>query len=89
MDQQDIINQLESLKDNSLSSIDPLEPGSEWHKDIWALDYAIAVIELEGSIDNKAIKSQVNAVKNYINLYRHKLDIEFMTAQLNAIEKSL
>lgn len=89
MDQQEIINQLISLKDNSLSNIDPLEPGSEWHKDIWALDYAIAVIELEGNINTKSIRSQVNVVKNYINLYRHKLDIEFITTQLNAIERSL
>ena len=25
--------------------MDPLEPGSEWHKDIWALEYAIALIK--------------------------------------------
>ena len=42
---EEIIKQLESLCDNSKSFIDPLEPGSEWHKDIWALEYAIALIK--------------------------------------------
>lgn len=42
---EEIIEQLESLIDNSNSFIDPLEPGSVWHKDIWALEYAIALIK--------------------------------------------
>lgn len=45
MTTEEIIKQLESLCDNSKSFIDPLEPGSEWHKDIWALEYAIALIK--------------------------------------------
>lgn len=45
MTTEEIIKQLESLIDNSKTFIDPLEPGSEWHKDIWALEYAIALIK--------------------------------------------
>lgn len=41
----EIISQLESLKDNSRSFLDPTEPDSVWHKDLEALDAAIAIIE--------------------------------------------
>ena len=45
MEIEEIIEQLVSLHDNSKSFIDPLEPGSEWHKDLWALEFAIALIK--------------------------------------------
>lgn len=61
---EEIIKQLESLHDNSKSFIDPLEPGSEWHKDIWALEYAIALIKKTSQSAN--CKGQIkNTTTNY------------------------
>lgn len=41
----EVIKQLESLYSNSESYIDSLDPGSEWHKDLWALAFAIELIK--------------------------------------------
>lgn len=39
--------------DNSELSIDPFEPGSIWHKDLEALDFAIAVIKKAYQLDTE------------------------------------
>ena len=45
MTTKEIIEQLESLKENSRSFLDENEPDSVWHHDIEALEAAIAIIQ--------------------------------------------
>ena len=53
MEVDEVIQQLESLYDNSELSIDPFEPGSIWHKDLEALTFAIAVIKKAYQLDTE------------------------------------
>lgn len=49
MTKEEVIWQLESLIDNSKIFIEHEEPDSIWHKDIIALNYAIALIKKEST----------------------------------------
>ena len=53
MEVDEVIRQLESLKYNSEAYIDPLEPGSVWQKDLWALEFAMAVIKKAYQLDTE------------------------------------
>lgn len=45
MNLKDVISQLESIRANSESFLDPLGPDSIWKKDVDALDEALAILK--------------------------------------------
>ena len=45
MNLKDVISQLESIRANSESFLDPLEPDSIWKKDMDALDEVLAILK--------------------------------------------
>lgn len=54
MNQKEMVKQLESLRDNSISFINEDDPGDIWIKDVIALDKAIRIIEGKRKLLKKA-----------------------------------